>query len=189
MEPVRRKALVTAAIDEIGREGSLDVTVAQIARAAGMSSALAHHYFGSKDQILIAAMRHILVEFATEVRRGLAGAATPAERVEAILAASFGPANYRPATAQAWLNFYVLAHRSEEAARLLRVYHRRLHSNLVHALSPLIGRAAAEEGARSTAALIDGIYLRSVLPTTQASPDAALALVRAHVNRLSETAS
>ena len=43
MEPIRRAALVKATIAEIGRAGSLDVTVSQIAKRAGMSSALAHH--------------------------------------------------------------------------------------------------------------------------------------------------
>jgi len=43
MEPIRRAALVEATITEIGVQGNLDVTVSQIARRAGMSSALAHH--------------------------------------------------------------------------------------------------------------------------------------------------
>ena len=59
-EPIRRAALVKATIEAVGAAGSLDVTVAQIARRAGMSSALAHHYFGSKEQIFLAAMRSIL---------------------------------------------------------------------------------------------------------------------------------
>ncbi len=41
MEPIRKEALVKATIVEIGRTGSLDVTVSQIARRAGMSPALA----------------------------------------------------------------------------------------------------------------------------------------------------
>ncbi|MBS0565011.1 MAG: transcriptional regulator BetI, partial [Proteobacteria bacterium] len=41
MEPIRKAALVKATIVEIGRTGSLDVTVSQIAKRAGMSSALA----------------------------------------------------------------------------------------------------------------------------------------------------
>lgn len=45
METERRASLVDATIAEIGRMGSLDVTVSQIARRAGVSSALAHHYF------------------------------------------------------------------------------------------------------------------------------------------------
>ena len=38
MEPIRKEALVKATIVEIGRVGSLDVTVSQIAKRAGMSS-------------------------------------------------------------------------------------------------------------------------------------------------------
>ena len=36
MEPIRKEALVKATIVEIGRTGSLDVTVSQIANRAGM---------------------------------------------------------------------------------------------------------------------------------------------------------
>ena len=77
MEPIRREALVRATIAEIGRAGSLDVTVAQIARRAGMSSALAHHYFGSKEQMFLAAMRHVLTLDGAEVRGALAAADGP----------------------------------------------------------------------------------------------------------------
>ena len=71
MEPIRKAALVKATITEIGRAGSLDVTVSQIAKRAGMSSALAHHYFGSKEEIFLAAMRHILSLYGAEVRGAL----------------------------------------------------------------------------------------------------------------------
>ena len=68
MEPIRKEALVKATIVEIGRVGSLDVTVSQIAKRAGMSSALAHHYFGSKEEMFLAAMRHIMTLYGAEVR-------------------------------------------------------------------------------------------------------------------------
>ena len=68
MEPIRRQALVKATIAEIGQHGTLDVTVSQIARRAGMSSALAHHYFGGKEQIFVAAMRYTMGVYAAEVR-------------------------------------------------------------------------------------------------------------------------
>ena len=57
MEPIRSASLVRATIEEIGERGSLDITVSQIARRAGVSSALAHHYFGSKEKILLSAIR------------------------------------------------------------------------------------------------------------------------------------
>ena len=161
MEPIRRKALIDATIGEVGRVGSLDVTVGQIAKRAGMSSGLAHHYFGGKDQIFLAAMRYILSQFGSQVRRELAGATTPFERLQAIVDASFHTDNFAPQVISAWLTFYVQAQTSSEARRLLRVYTARLHSNLVYNLRPLTERA--EHVAHGMAAIIDGYYLRHAL--------------------------
>lgn len=162
MEPIRRAALVEATIHEIGAHGTLDVTVGAIAKRAGMSSALAHHYFGGKEQIFLAAMRHTLTLYSAEVRGALAMAKTDAERVEAIVRASFSSSSFRPDVIAAWLNFYVLAQTVPDAKRLLTIYQARLRSNLVHALRPLIGVRAPEVASR-IAALIDGVYLRQCL--------------------------
>lgn len=177
MEPIRKEALVKATIHEIGRTGSLDVTVSQIAKRAGMSSALAHHYFGSKEQIFLAAMRHILSLYGAEVRGALAMAAGPQERLKAILRASFAALNFRREVIGAWLNFYVLAQTVPDAKRLLKIYQRRLHANLVHDLRPLVG-PRAESVAEGLAALIDGVYIRQALregaPDGHAAADMAL---------------
>lgn len=162
MEPIRKEALVKATIHEIGRTGSLDVTVSQIAKRAGMSSALAHHYFGSKEQIFLAAMRHILTLYGAEVRGALAMAEDPRDRVRAIVRASFAALNFRREVIGAWLNFYVLAQTQPEARRLLRIYQRRLHANLVHDLKKLVGPRAGDV-ADTLAALIDGVYIRQAL--------------------------
>ncbi|GAW33319.1 HTH-type transcriptional regulator BetI [Roseovarius sp. A-2] len=173
MEPIRRSALVEATIHEIGARGSLDVTVAQIARRAGMSSALAHHYFGSKEQIFVAAMRHILTLYGSEVRGALIMAKTPRERVEAIIRASFTPAQFRPEMVSAWLNFYVQAQRSTEARRLLHIYQRRLRSNLYHAFRQ-ITQAEAHTLTRGLAAMIDGLYIRQALGEGETAPGPAI---------------
>ncbi|MDO5703861.1 MAG: transcriptional regulator BetI [Paracoccus sp. (in: a-proteobacteria)] len=180
-EPIRKAALINAAISEVGQAGSLDVTVAQIARAAGMSPALAHHYFGSKDQIFLAAMRHILNVFRDSIGAGLPHT-TPRGRLDAIISASFGPQNFRREVVSAWLNFYAMALVNDEAARLLRVYHRRLHSNLVFALRPLTGRPQAV--ATALGALIDGVYLRAALTP---GPTDAMAAIRIVSGYLDET--
>jgi TetR/AcrR family transcriptional repressor of bet genes len=173
MEPIRKAALVNATIDEIGRTGSLDVTVSQIARRAGMSSALAHHYFGGKEALFLAAMRHILTLYGAEVRGALAVAEGPEERLRAVIRASFTPANFRREVVGAWLNFYVMAQTMPQAARLLDVYQRRLRSNLRHGLRPLMG-ARAVAVADALAALIDGVYLRQAL--ARSTTDRALAV-------------
>ncbi len=162
MEPIRRGALVQATIYEIGRAGSLDVTVTQIAKRAGVSSALAHHYFGGKEQIFLAAMRHILTIYGAQVRVALFGIKAPRERLEAIIRANFEAGNFRPEVISAWLNFYVLSQSNDGARRLLRVYQHRLHSNLVHALRPLVGDDA-HDVADTLASMIDGLYIRHAL--------------------------
>ena len=182
MEPIRKAALVNATIVEIGQKGSLDVTVAQIARRAGMSSALAHHYFGSKEEMFLAAMRQLLSVYGAEVRGAIAASQNAAgqddkaraqARVRAVLIASFSPMNFRRDVVGSWLNFWVLAQSVPQAKRLLAIYHRRLHSNLMAGLRPLAG-ARAGAVAAGLAALIDGLYLREVLKI--GAPDGAAAV-------------
>ncbi|MEZ5777968.1 MAG: transcriptional regulator BetI [Paracoccaceae bacterium] len=182
MKPIRKAALVDATITEIGRAGSLDVTVSQIARRAGMSSALAHHYFGSKEQIFLAAMRHVLATHGAEVRGALSAADSARGRLNGIVRASFAASSFRREVIGAWLNFYVLAQTQPEARRLLRVYQRRLHSNLCHALRPIIG-APADHVARGLGAMIDGVYIREALKSGRPDGAAAAAAVLAHLER------
>jgi len=175
MEPIRKAALVKATIAEIGRSGSLDVTVGQIAKRAGMSTALAHHYFGSKEDMFLAAMRHVLTIYGAEVRGALALADGPESRLRAVLAASFSATNFRREAVGAWLNFWVLAQTVPDARRLLAVYQRRLRSNLLAGLRPLAGDRA-DDLAAGLGALIDGLYLREVLKSGPPDRAGAVAL-------------
>ena len=180
MEPIRKAALVNATIVEIGHAGSLEVTVSQIARRAGMSSALAHHYFGSKDEMFLAAMRHVLTLYGAEVRGALAVAQGPEARLRGILAASFSAGNFRREVVGAWLNFWVMAQTQPGARRLLAVYQRRLRSNLLSGLRPLAG-ARAEAIADGLGALIDGVYLREVLKSGEPDRAAAVSVTLAYL--------
>lgn len=153
MEPIRRAALIKATIDSIGQGGSLDVTVSQFAKRTDMSSALAHHYFGAKEQMFLAAMRLL-----------------------AIIRASFLAEQFKDHVVSAWLNFYVQAQISTGAQRLLTVYQRRLRSNLVFHLRPLVGNRAGAV-ADTIATLIDGLYIRAALSPDHPDPQAVAARV------------
>ena len=177
MEPLRRRALIDATISAIGERGSLDVTMSEIAGRAGVSSALAHHYFGAKDELLQATMRHLLAELNADTRQALAATGTPRQRVSAIIAVSFSNKQFQPETIAAWLSFYVEAQKTTALRRLLRIYARRLHSNLMSGLSPLMPRAEAEHAAEGIAALIDGLYIRRALKDGTPNAASAVALV------------
>ena len=98
-------------------------------------------------------------------------------RLSAIIRVSFGPEQFRPATIAAWLAFYVRAQADPEARRLLAVYARRLHSNLVAPLTALVPRAEALRIAEGVAAMIDGLYIRRALKDGPPDPASAVGLV------------
>lgn len=177
-EPIRKAALINAAIYEVGRAGSLDVTVAQIAKRAGMSPALAHHYFGSKEQIFLSAMRYILRVYGQSVREALPGQGARG-RLNAIVQASFAPQNFQRETVSAWLNFYALSFVNKDAARLLEIYRSRLRSNLIVALRGLSDHP--ERTAETLGALIDGVYLRAVLTPGPTDADASMNIVMSYL--------
>lgn len=185
----RKNALIRAAITEVGRAGSLDVTVSQIAARAGVSSALAHHYFGSKEQIFLAAMRHILSEFGASARAGVALARDPQSRINAIIAASFAPNQFERDIVTAWLAFYVQAQKSSAAERLLRIYAYRLDSNLVFHLRQLVSEAAARRIAQGLASMIDGFYIRCALQDCAPDPNEAKTLVADYLDMCLERES
>lgn len=181
MEELRRKDLICATIKTIGQRGSLDVTVAQIAKKAGVSPALAHHYFGGKDQLLLATMRHLLSELGADFRNALTSGASARERLAVIIRVNFSDTQFADETIAAWLTFYAHAQQSHEMRRLLRIYARRLHSNLCFALAQLTTKANARHIAEGTGALIDGLYIRHALGADAPKAAAASALVEDYI--------
>ena len=182
MAEARRRALIGAALREISDHGSLEVTVAQIAGRAGVSPALAHHYFGGKDDLILATMGHLLAEFRAVLIEGLSRAPGPRARLSAVVRGSFGPEQFHRATISAWLTFYAWALSSPGAARLLRLYPRRLRSNLLHALKALLPAPEAARVADGLGALIDGVYLREALLGRPTAPEAAIAAIEAYLD-------
>jgi TetR/AcrR family transcriptional regulator, transcriptional repressor of bet genes len=177
MEPVRKKALVDAALRTIGHHGSLNVTMSDIAREAGVSAALAHHYFGSKQQLLLETIRSLLRDLRRDAVAALTRASGPRERLSAIIHVSFQSDQFSPEAVAAWLAFYVDSQRSEETRRLLVLYARRLRSNLLSSLNRLCPPDDAARIAEGAAALIDGLYIRHSLRAAPPAFSSAPALV------------
>ncbi len=182
MEPVRRKALVDAALSVIGDRGSLTVTMSEIARRAGVSPALAHHYFGSKDRLLIETIRFLLRQLRDDSVKALKRADTPRARLSAIIRVNFQADQFAPETIAAWLAFYAEAQRSEETRRFLVIYARRLRSNLLADLKRLCPADAAERIAEGAAAMIDGLYIRQSLRSVPVSIEASISLTEDYIS-------
>ncbi|MGO8484800.1 TetR family transcriptional regulator, partial [Rhizobium leguminosarum] len=80
MDLVCRSRRAAARLRVIGDHGSLAVTMSDIARQAGVSPALAHHYFGRKEQLLIETIRSLLRQLRNDTGTALNAARTPRAR-------------------------------------------------------------------------------------------------------------
>lgn len=182
MGPVRRNQLIEAAITSLHDYGYADTTVARIAKKAGVSSGIVHHYFDGKDDLLFATMQHMLRDLRAETLKRLKQAQTPRGRLSAIVEANFAPSQYSPDVMTAWLALYGSARQSANLTRILRLYDARLKSNLSDAFRKLTDPDTAAELALGVSALIDGVWLRAALFGDIYNRDTAIHLVESYID-------
>ena len=181
MQDERRRQLIEATLTTVHRHGLAETTTQRIARQAGLSPGIIHHYFAGKDALLAATMRQLLKELRDDVAERLAAAANPEARVRAVLDANFAPAQFRPAVVAAWLAFWAQSPYDPELERLRRLYTRRTHSNLTAPLKALLPPAEARATAITLAAMIDGFWLRAGQHDTDLDHEDARAQALAHL--------
>ena len=61
-EKLRKKELIDATIKSIENHGFQGTTILTISRQANMSAGIISHYFGSKQGLILATIRHLLEE-------------------------------------------------------------------------------------------------------------------------------
>lgn len=178
METLRRRQLIEATIDTIHEVGFASASLQTIARRAGVSPGLVAHYFRDKEGLLEATLRQLAGDLGRGAARRLAAAATPYERLLAVVEANLEPAQFDRRIATVWLAFWGQVLHSPRLRRVQMVYEKRLASNLRHAYRRLVPDAEAARLAEATAALIDGLWLRATLSLEAPEPDEARATVR-----------
>src|SRR3546814_15755215 len=95
-----------ATITSIHEEGFANATISRISKHAGMSGGIVAHYFDDKAGLLAATMRSLAQDLLRETVKRLRAAATPEERIDAVILANFSDAQNDPQTVSAWLAFW-----------------------------------------------------------------------------------
>lgn len=184
VESIRRQQLIDATLKVIEDNGFQGATIGKIAQASGMSVGIVSHYFGGKQGLLEAAMRHLLATLGGDVLRSMeARRDTPRDRLMAIVDANFSSVQTDPQSAKTWLAFWTQAMHSPELMRLQRVNERRLLSNLQYYLKALIPANQVKGIAQTIAALIDGFWLRAAMSEGRIEPDEAIALCKTYIDQ------
>ena len=170
---IRRQELRRAAYEVLQTEGMGGATLEKVALKAGTSKGIVHHYFKTKKQLFEHAMRHSNSSLRDGVVRLMRQARTPDERLWAIIEGNFTTEVFTPAICNAWLALCAEVPREPKLARIQRVVHARMRSNLMTALSDLIPSEECETVALAITSLIDGLWLRLGLrPGELSAPEA-----------------
>jgi TetR/AcrR family transcriptional repressor of bet genes len=171
---IRRQELRRAAYEVLQTEGMGGATVEKVALQAGTSKGIVHHYFKTKKQLFEHAMRYSNASLRDGVIRLMRRARTPDERLWAIIEGNFMTDFFTPAICNAWFALCAEVPREPQLARIQRVVHARMRSNLMSALAELVPAEQRETVALAITSLIDGLWLRSGLHPGELSASAAL---------------
>jgi TetR/AcrR family transcriptional repressor of bet genes len=157
---IRKKELRRAAFEVLQREGMAGATLEKVAAHAGASKGIVLHYFANKQELFEHAMREANAELRDAVVARLNRAVTPRDRLEAIIEGNFEERFFQPSICHAWLSLCAEVPREPQLARIQKVIHARMRSNLMSALVALLPEDECEHVALAITALIDGLWLR-----------------------------
>ncbi|MBE0368381.1 transcriptional regulator BetI [Pseudoalteromonas aurantia] len=163
MEPVRRQQLIDATIESVGELGLQGTTINSISKKAGLSSGIISHYFGGKQGLIEATVRHLLSSLKESLISQVADNTTPEQRLMYIIEANFALVQQRKDTTRTWLSFWAQSMHDPELHRLQNVNSKRLYSNLACSFKRIMQIDDAKQAAELSAAMIDGLWLRAVL--------------------------
>src|SRR5436190_11051704 len=107
---VRRQQLIEATIDVMARKGYAGTTIADVAKAAGLSSGIVNFHFDTKENLLVDTLKYLADEYRANWRAALDAAGPDApEKLKALLWADFNPDICTPRKLAAWCAFWAEA--------------------------------------------------------------------------------
>jgi len=174
-----RERILEAACDLIAAEGIDDVRIARVAMRAGASTALVHHYFSTREELLEQALLHSFEQVGDErfVDTDGEGTATAA-LAEAIEECLPRPGRYERDWVL-WVELWLRAAREPDlrplAASLYARYHEWLEDVLKRGIESGEFQVPTDLNALTdrTMALLDGLGLRALLRDPTMDIDAA----------------
>jgi AcrR family transcriptional regulator len=166
LESDKAVRIVEAMRASVAARGFSASTFDQVARAAGVSRGLLHYYFGTKERLLVEAVRRECDLRHEQIDRAMADAGSADEVLAGLVHAFEEYLGGGPSPAVMMFEMVTLAQRNEEIAAQLEDLGRRLRTHIAEALREkaqagvLELRADADTAASFLLALADGITIR-----------------------------
>jgi AcrR family transcriptional regulator len=105
--PVRRQQLIDATIVMLARKGYSALTVADVAKTAGLSVGIINFHFESKEKLLAACLTFLAEEYYRNWQSALAApGASVAEKLQMVVLGDFNDKIFTPDKLAAWIAFW-----------------------------------------------------------------------------------
>ncbi len=176
----RRIEMLRAAAELICERGFGDTRIADVAKRAGVSSALVIYYFGTRDRLLVDALRHSEESFYEAAEKMLAEVTSLRERLSLLIKWTCVPEadNEIPGAWGLWFDLWAQAFRHDEvkAGRVeLDARWRRMIVDAIRSAeaSELDSAVDARLFALEFGALLDGLSIQVALDDPEVDSDVA----------------
>ena len=164
MKAVREQQLINATLESVAQYGLQNTTIVTISKIAGLSSGIISHYFGGKQGLIEATVKHLLEQLKIALLERVSQKnLEPSTRLKMIIEANFTPLQRSIPATKTWLSFWAQSMHDPGLARLQHINSKRLYSNLLFSFKQLLNSDSALIAAKQSAAMIDGFWLRSAL--------------------------
>lgn len=107
---VRRHQLIEATIDTLARKGFAQLTLADVAKTAGLSVGIVNFHFETKEKLLVETLKSLAEDYRSNWQHALQGAGPAAsQKLRSLMAADFNESVCTPRTLAAWCAFWAEA--------------------------------------------------------------------------------
>lgn len=184
IKDIRREELLLATLDTIHKEGLHNITVAKLSSTAGMSQGMVHHYFKNKAEIIEAAIRYVNTKLRDYIIAEINHSQTDRERLFKIIDANFADQWFNQDITRLWISFCAEVPFNPTFYRIQYAIHRRMRSNLLSSLKPLVKIEEAERISNELSNLIDGLWLRKSVNTSEISSEQAVHCIEQYLSQM-----
>ncbi|OAN39318.1 TetR/AcrR family transcriptional regulator [Mycolicibacterium iranicum] len=173
----RRVDMLRAAAELICERGFGETRIADVAKRAGVSSALVIYYFGTRDRLLVDALRHSEESFYEAAENMLAETPSLRERLSLLIRWTCVPEGKDeiPGAWGLWFDLWAQAFRHDEIKAGRVELDARWRTMIVDAVSPDVDKRKVDVRlfAMEFAALLDGLSIQVALDDPEVDSDVA----------------
>jgi len=176
-----------ATIDCIAASGFADLTLADVAKAAGLSVGIVNFYFRSKDVLLIETLRHLVTDYIQQTTENIRNAGPgAAAQIEAMIESDFHRAVANRKKVTVWYAFWGETRWRPEFLKICQQLSDSFHEETRDTFARLVTEGSytnvdADLVARGFDAMIDGLWLDMLINPKAVDRDGAKQVVRTYL--------